>query len=132
VGYRLRRPTQPGVVLHFEDIPEHERTAIDGVPATTVARAIRDCAYANLGPALLRQALDDGRRTGWLTAHEMEALTAELTAAGKLQPSHYTVAAPAAMRMSDRDTASVRQYGAPAHSIVREVALQGYCARKTA
>lgn len=84
VGYRLRRPTRPGVVLHFEDIQEHERTAIDGVPATTVARAIRDCAYANLGPALLRQALDDGRRTGWLTAHEMEALTTELTAAGKL------------------------------------------------
>lgn len=83
--YRLRhRQPPPGVILHREDVPEDERTAIEGVPATTVARAIRDCAYANLGPALVRQALDDGRRTGWLTTRDAETLAAQLADAGKL------------------------------------------------
>lgn len=79
-----RRLPPPGVVLHRDDVAEHERTAIEGVPATTVARAIRDCAMANLGPALVRQALDDARRTGWLSASASVALTNELVADGKL------------------------------------------------
>jgi predicted transcriptional regulator of viral defense system len=83
--YRLRHRQPPaGVVLHHETVPEDERTAIEGIPATTVARAIRDCAHANLGPALIRQALDDARTTGWLTTRDAETLSAELTDAGKL------------------------------------------------
>ena len=79
-----RRPPPPGVVLHHANVPEGERTAIDGIPATTVARAIRDCAQAHLGPALLRQAIEDARRVGWLTADEERDLIRDFTNAGKL------------------------------------------------
>jgi hypothetical protein len=39
---------------------------------------------ANLGPALIRQAIDDARRGGWLSAMDADALIDELSAAGKL------------------------------------------------
>jgi hypothetical protein len=51
---------------------------------TSAWRTIRDCAKANIGPALLRQALADARRKGWMTDADAEALTAELATSGKL------------------------------------------------
>jgi predicted transcriptional regulator of viral defense system len=84
-GFRPRRRLpMPGVAVHRADLPDHERTAIEGVPATTVARAIRDCAAANIGPALLRQAMRDARAGGWLKAMEAQVLEAELTASRKI------------------------------------------------
>jgi len=80
---RHRQPP-PGVVLIRAEVAEADRTAIEGVPATTVARAIRDCAAANVGPAILRHAIDDARRTGYLTPAEVTELTADLTRDGKL------------------------------------------------
>ena len=65
-------------------MPAIERTAIEGIPATTVARALRDCARAHLGPALLRQAIDDARKEGWLTKEEEHNLLRDLTATGNL------------------------------------------------
>ena len=84
-GFRKRasRPL-PGVMLHQADVPENERTAIEGVPATSVARAIRDCAMDNIGPALLRQAMKDARANGWLTDVEATRLAEDLAADGKL------------------------------------------------
>lgn len=83
--YRARRrPAPPGVVIHHANVPTEERTAIDGIPATTVARAIRDCAQAHLGSALLRQAIVDARTGGWLTPAEERDLIRDLTAAGSL------------------------------------------------
>jgi predicted transcriptional regulator of viral defense system len=80
---RRRRPP-PGVVLHFADLPPADVGSVEGLPATTAARTIRDCAQANLGPALIRQAIEDGRRTGWLAPTAADALVAELTNDGKL------------------------------------------------
>lgn len=83
--YRPRRTQPPrGVVLVWDDVPESDRTAIEGVPATTVARAIRDCADAHVGPALVGKAIEDARRGGWLTAAQATRLTTDLTLAGKL------------------------------------------------
>lgn len=79
-----RRQPPPGVELHFADFDPVEVGSAEGLPVTTAARTIRDCAAANIGPALLRQALDDARRKGWLAATEADALAEELTAAGKL------------------------------------------------
>lgn len=79
-----RREPLPGMKLHFAEVPNEQRTAIEGVPATTVARAIRDCATDNIGPALLRQAIHDARANGWLTEAEGARLTDELMAAEKL------------------------------------------------
>lgn len=79
-----RRQPPPGVVLHFADLAESEIGSAAGLPITTAARTIRDCAAANLGPALIRQAIADGARKGWLSAAEADAITAELSTASKL------------------------------------------------
>ena len=82
--YRTHRKLPLGTVLHHADLEPLEITAVEGVPVTTAARSIRDCAAAGIGPALLRQALDDGRKTGWLPEREADALQAELVAAGRV------------------------------------------------
>lgn len=79
-----RRQPPPGVVLHFADLAEREIGSAEGLPVTTAARTIRDCAATNLGPALLRQAIDDAERKGWLHGDDAAVLLMELTAAGKL------------------------------------------------
>jgi hypothetical protein len=73
---RCRWP--PMLILHWEDLPEDAIGSVEGVPVTKAARSMRDCAEAHLGPALLRQAVDDGQREGWLAARESEALRNEL------------------------------------------------------
>jgi hypothetical protein len=45
---------------------------------TTPERTIRDCHAAHLGPALVRQAIHDGRRTGYLRAAQARSLESEL------------------------------------------------------
>ncbi len=78
-GYRARRRRPPaGVVLHHLDVPQSERSDIEGVPSTTVARAIRHCARAHLGPALLGQAIADARKGGWITQEEERDLARDL------------------------------------------------------
>jgi hypothetical protein len=47
---------------------------VEGVPVTAPARAIRDAHASHLGPALIRQAIDDGRRTGHLAVEEADQL----------------------------------------------------------
>lgn len=80
LSHRVRRRRAPPVlVLHRADLPEEEVGSIEGVPVTKAARAIRDCARAYLGPALLRQAIDDGLRKGWLAPREAESLRNELS-----------------------------------------------------
>lgn len=59
-----RRNPPPGVVLHFADLAPTDIRSLEGLPVTTAARTIHDCAMANLGPALIRQAIDDARRAG--------------------------------------------------------------------
>jgi hypothetical protein len=50
---------------------------VEGIPATTVRRTIEDCHRTHLGPALLRQAIEDGEREGFLRpadARELQRL----------------------------------------------------------
>ncbi len=79
-----RRNPPPGVVLHFADLAPADVGSVEGLPVTTADRAIRDCAMANMGPALIHQAIDDARRGGWLSPTDADALTGELNLAGKL------------------------------------------------
>jgi predicted transcriptional regulator of viral defense system len=81
---RLWREPPPHLVVHRGDLPNADVRYEDGVPVTAVTRTIRDCARSHLGPALVRQAINDGRRTGRLRADEAEALTTELSDAGLL------------------------------------------------
>ncbi|HXC25857.1 MAG TPA: type IV toxin-antitoxin system AbiEi family antitoxin domain-containing protein [Gemmatimonadaceae bacterium] len=76
--YRLRRTPPPVLVLHRAALREADITWQHGIPVTTPMRTIRDCHAAHLGPALVRQAIDDGRRLGRLTLDEADVLMAEL------------------------------------------------------
>lgn len=66
------------MALHYADLKPKDVRQVEGMPVTTAARAIRDAHADHLGPALIRQAIDDGRRTGHLTLDEAEQLEQEL------------------------------------------------------
>ena len=77
-GLRIRRAVPTRLALHYADLTPKDVKQVDGVPVTTAARAIRDAHASHLGPALIRQAIGDGRRTGHLTLDEAERLEHEL------------------------------------------------------
>ena len=82
--FRTKRTPPPGVIVHRQDLVEAEITSVEGLPTTTAEKSIRDCAMENLGPALIRQALDDAQKNGWATTAEAQALMHDLVAAGLL------------------------------------------------
>ena len=49
-----RRRPRPGLVVHQAVVPDDERSEIDGIPCTTVARAILDCAPRHSTDSLKR------------------------------------------------------------------------------
>ena len=84
-GHRVRRRQPPPMlVLHWAELPDEDIGSIEGVPVTRATRTIRDCARTHIGPALLRQAIDDGVVNGWLSRNEAESLTRELTSGNYL------------------------------------------------
>jgi predicted transcriptional regulator of viral defense system len=57
-----RRPLMPTfLVLHRGQLPESDRTWVGSVPVTTAGRAIRDVFDAGLDPALIAQAIAEGK-----------------------------------------------------------------------
>jgi predicted transcriptional regulator of viral defense system len=78
---RVRRRLPAGLVVHRADLGPGEMQVHEGVPVTTPERTIRDCHAAHLGPALVRQAIRDGRRTGHLRVAQAEKLERELLGA---------------------------------------------------
>ena len=76
--FRIRRAVPKRLALHYADLTPKDVTQVDGVPVTTAARAIRDAHASHLGPALIGQAIRDGRRTGHLTLDAAERLEHEL------------------------------------------------------
>ena len=66
------------LTLHNADFKPKDVQQLEGVPVTRAARAIRDAHVSHLGPVLIRQAMNDGRRTGHLTLEEAEQLEQEL------------------------------------------------------
>lgn len=75
---RIRRALPRYLVLHYADLEPRDIKQIEGVPVTTAARTIRDVHAAHIGPALVRQAITDGRKTGHLTFDEADRLEEEL------------------------------------------------------
>lgn len=78
---RVRRRLPAGLVVHRADLGPGDTQVHEGVPVTTPERTIRDCHAAHLGPALVRQAIRDGRRTGHLRVAQAEKLERELLGA---------------------------------------------------
>lgn len=81
--HRPRRQIPVQYRLHREDLRDDEVTLYEGIPIVTAAKAIRQT--HRLGPALLRQAIEEGRRRGLISSVEAERLRSEglLGAAGR-------------------------------------------------
>jgi predicted transcriptional regulator of viral defense system len=75
---RVRRAVPRQLALHFATLSARDVHVVDGVPVTTPERTIRDVHTDHLGPALVRKAIADGRRTGRLTYALAERLAREL------------------------------------------------------
>lgn len=76
---RRVRKTRPraDVTIVRADVPSGERTLYEGIPATTVERALRDCRMLVM-PSRLREAAEDARARGLLLADEHARVIADL------------------------------------------------------
>lgn len=63
---RLRIPD--GLVMHYQDIGDSDRAWLEMVPITAVARTIGDCIDSHLAPDLVRQAIEEARERGLISA----------------------------------------------------------------
>lgn len=72
--FRVRRETPRHLVVHNAELADDDLASVEGAPTTTVRRAIEDCHRKHLGPALLRQAIEEGHRQGYLQAEDAREL----------------------------------------------------------
>ena len=79
VGTRRRaRPTLPPTVeLVTHNVPDHDVTTYEGIPSTTVARAIADC-RGHVTTERLLDGVDEAERRGLLRRDQADELRAEL------------------------------------------------------
>lgn len=77
-SHRTRRTVPAQYVIHRQDLDSGDVTSHEGIPIVTAARAIRDAHASHLGPALIRQAIDDGERLGKLSHSAAAELREEL------------------------------------------------------
>jgi predicted transcriptional regulator of viral defense system len=75
-AHRVQRAVPALYVIHRADLDAADVTAHEGIPIVTPARAVRECHAAGLGPALVGQAIEDGRRRGVFTARQAGRLRA--------------------------------------------------------
>ena len=79
-AHRPRRHVPDQYRLHREDLHGNEITVYEGIPIVTAAKAIVQARRA--GPSLLRQAIEEGRKRGLVSAVEAEQLRREVLAGG--------------------------------------------------
>jgi predicted transcriptional regulator of viral defense system len=84
IKFRSRRKVPSEYVLHRMQLPTDQIDRVEGIPVTTAARAIRDCAATHLGSDLLEQAITQSFHKGRLTEEEMRALVEEVLTARNL------------------------------------------------
>ncbi len=78
---RLRVPT--GLVLHFADLEDGDRSSYSAVPVTAPLRTLRDCIVAEVAADLVRQGILQARRRGIVSAKDEARLLAELGRRGR-------------------------------------------------
>jgi predicted transcriptional regulator of viral defense system len=71
---RLRRQRPKGVVVHREDLTSEDVTVQEGVPVTTISRTIADLLRSGGRIDLVRQAISDARREGFINHVEARQL----------------------------------------------------------
>jgi len=65
--YRIRRKIPEVYSIHNTDLAAEKITKFEGIPITTAEQAIRDCYKAHASPVLMKQAINDAFRTGYIT-----------------------------------------------------------------
>ncbi len=80
---RLRVPK--GIVLHYADMPDRDRTWAGPVPVTSIPRTLDDCAHADLTPDLLRQAATQALARGLVTRTELKEVEKALKPYGGIK-----------------------------------------------
>jgi predicted transcriptional regulator of viral defense system len=73
-SYRVRRSAPRHLVIHYDPLPPEDVTKVNGIPVTTPMRTIRDAIADHLSPALIRQAIADGRRRAGLRERDEATL----------------------------------------------------------
>lgn len=81
LSYRVRRSTPRHLVIHYDPLLPEDVTKVNGIPVTTPMRTIRDAIADHLSPALIRQAIADGRRRAGLRERDEAALRQQMEAA---------------------------------------------------
>ena len=76
--FRIRREVPGYLIVHHADLQPHEIQPFEGIPVTAPERTIRDCHARHLSRALIRQAIDDARRQGYLSMRGAARLQEEL------------------------------------------------------
>lgn len=80
--FRVRREAPHYLSIHRADLKSTEKATLDGIPVTNVERSIRDASKDNLGPSLIRQAIDDAVREGHLNRGAAARLRSDLLGTG--------------------------------------------------
>jgi len=71
---RLRRQKPKGIIVHHEDLMTEDITVHEGMPITTIARTVADLLKSGERVDLIRQAISDARREGFIQASEARQL----------------------------------------------------------
>ncbi|MCC7002905.1 MAG: type IV toxin-antitoxin system AbiEi family antitoxin domain-containing protein [Gemmatimonadaceae bacterium] len=74
---RIRREVPKYLAVHRSALKPTEIRKVDGILVTTPERSLRDSAEARLGWSLLRQAIEDGVRSGQLSPSRAKRLADE-------------------------------------------------------
>jgi hypothetical protein len=74
-----------GLVLHYADVTNKERTWAGPVPVTTIRRTLDDCAHSGLTPDLLRQAARQALTRGLLTKSDLKGVEKALKPYGGIK-----------------------------------------------
>jgi predicted transcriptional regulator of viral defense system len=71
-----QRQTLPGLVLHYAEIDDDDRSWYESVPITSVRRTLLDCVADQMNPALLREALGQAVERALLDVDDITAVVA--------------------------------------------------------
>ncbi len=82
---RLRRETPRNIVLHHGDLPPESITIHEGIPVTTVPQTVFDLQMAGIRVDLIRQAVADARKEGFIDEATARHLRRRIEKISKLQ-----------------------------------------------
>jgi predicted transcriptional regulator of viral defense system len=77
---RLRRKTPNGIVVHHADLPIQDILQHEGLPVTAIRRTVTDLLLAQTRVDLIRQAVTEARREGFLSDTEARQLRRQIDA----------------------------------------------------